>query len=57
VDILDKIIIPLLGAVGGGVGAYAAIRSDLASLKAQMAIYAQSLSRAHERIDAMMGRK
>jgi hypothetical protein len=40
-----------LAAIAGGIGAYAAIRADLAGLKVQAAIFEKSLERAHDRID------
>jgi hypothetical protein len=45
------IIQALIGAAAGAAGAYAAIRSDLAALKARMEIHEKSLERAHARID------
>lgn len=41
----------VIGAAAGAAAAYAAIRSDLAALKAKMEIHERSLERAHERID------
>jgi hypothetical protein len=43
----------LLGAFAGGAGCYAAIRADLADLKARTMILEHSNSRAHERIDSI----
>lgn len=43
----------IIGATAGAFGAYAAIRSDLAALKAKMEIHERSLERAHERIDSL----
>lgn len=46
-------MLQLMATFGGAVGAYVAIRADLAALKAQMTIYEKSLDRAHARIDAI----
>jgi hypothetical protein len=43
----------IIGAAAGAFGAYAAIRSDLAALKAKMEVHERSLERAHERIDSL----
>lgn len=51
VDIWDKFILPMLGALGGGLAAYVSIRSSLATLMAQVAILEKSVDRAHARID------
>jgi hypothetical protein len=45
------IIQAIIGAAAGAFGAYAAIRSDLAALKARLEIHEKSLERAHARID------
>ena len=45
------IIQAIIGAAAGAFGAYAAIRSDLAALKARLEIHEKSLERAHVRID------
>lgn len=50
-DLMAQFILPLLGAAGGGVAAYVAIRSDLSAVKATLEIFAKSLDRAHVRID------
>lgn len=56
----SQIIITLigagLGAGGGSIAAYAAIRSDLAALRAVVEILSSSLNRAHQRIDEMQQR-
>lgn len=52
-DLWDKVMMPLLGAFGGGLAAYISIRSSLATLIAQVAILEKSVDRAHERIDSM----
>lgn len=56
-DMVAQFVLPLLGAAGGGITAYAAIRSDLAALRATVEILAKSLERAHERIDDMKDRR
>ena len=50
---MDIVIIiqAIIGAAAGAFGAYAAIRSDLAALKARLEIHEKSLERAHARID------
>lgn len=50
-DTFNQIFLPLMGAAGGGLAAYIAIRSNLAALNTQVAIMQKSLERAHERID------
>lgn len=70
-DIVSQFVGPLIGAgIGtalGGVGAYIAIRVDLASLIAtvegmrshtneRLALLEQSVARAHQRIDQMKDR-
>jgi len=50
---LSIIIQAVIGASAGAFGAYVAIRSDLAALKAKMEIHERSLERAHERIDSL----
>lgn len=52
---MQEFITPLLGAVGGAMAAYVAIRSDLASLKARVTNIESATSRAHERIDNVLG--
>lgn len=48
---LGVIMQAVIGAAAGAFGAYVAIRSDLAALKAKMEIHERSLERAHARID------
>lgn len=50
-DAFTQLFLPLIGALGGGMAAYVAIRSNLAALNMQVAIMQKSLERAHERID------
>lgn len=49
-DVIQMIVSVFAGAVAG----YAAIRSDLADLKARTKILEVSITRAHERIDDHM---
>lgn len=44
----------IVSALIGGLGAYVAIRSDLAALKARMDHAEQANKRAHERIDDLL---
>jgi hypothetical protein len=41
----------VISALVGGIAAYAAIKSDLADLKARMQLAEEANKRAHERID------
>ena len=50
---LSVIMQAIIGAAAGAFGAYAAIRADLAALKAKMEVHERSLERAHERIDSL----
>ena len=44
-----------IGPIIAAAGAYAAVRSDLAAMKVQIAALEKSLERAHERIDKLIG--
>ena len=55
-EVLSELIVPLLGAVSGGIAAYVAIRADLAATKAQIVMLTNSTQRAHDRIDAHIER-
>lgn len=46
----------LLGCAAGGLGAYVAIKSDLAKLQAQVANLTEAIGRAHIRIDDLLSR-
>ncbi len=46
----------LLGVLGGAVGAYAAIRADLARLGAEVKSAAVAATKAHDRIDQLIAR-
>lgn len=56
-DLLDKVLLPLLGAMAGGISAYAAIRANLAVLTATVAVLEKSIDRAHVRIDELAMRE
>jgi hypothetical protein len=43
-----------LGCVLGGLGAYVAVRSDLADLKARMVLVEKSADAAHGRVDQLL---
>jgi len=45
-----------LGALFGGLGAYVAVRSDLADLKARMVLVEKSADAAHGRVDQMLSK-
>jgi len=47
----------IIGALIGGISAYVAIRSDLASLKARMENTEKTADNAHERIDQILHNK
>ena len=49
-QLIGSIVGPLLGAIG----AYAAIRSDLAAIRARVQMHGEAIDRAHNRIDSMM---
>lgn len=50
------IIQALIGAAAGAFGAYVAIRSDLAHLKARVDMLHEAASLAHKRIDTMLSK-
>ena len=56
-NMFTQVFLPLIGALAGGVAAYIAIRADIATLKAQVAILQSSNDRAHARIDSLQQRK
>jgi hypothetical protein len=45
---------PLLGALGGGLASYVAIRSDLAALRARVDNLENGVTRSHLRIDQIL---
>lgn len=54
---MTETILQLVAVVGVGVGAYAAIRADLAALHVKADQAAKSADKAHERIDAIVDRR
>jgi len=50
------IVQALIGAAAGAFGAYVAIRSDLAHLKARVDMLHEATSMAHKRIDTMLNK-
>ena len=52
-----EFLLSLLASLGAGVGAYAAIRADLARIHERATNAADSATRAHERIDELQGRR
>ena len=53
---LHDFIVPLISAAIGGAGVYAAIRADLADLKARMMRAEYQSDTAHKRIDDLLQR-
>jgi hypothetical protein len=45
-----------LGCVLGGLGAYVAVRSDLADLKARMVLVEKAADAAHSRVDQLLSK-
>jgi hypothetical protein len=45
-----------LGCIMGGLGAYVAVRSDLADLKARMVLVEKSADAAHARVDQLLSK-
>jgi hypothetical protein len=45
-----------LGALCGGIGAYAAVRAGLAELKARVEMLSKSVTEAHQRIDSILSK-
>lgn len=50
-NVTTEFILQVLGTLGGAIGAYVAIRADLAALKERVLIQQEAINRAHERID------
>jgi hypothetical protein len=50
-----EILISLLSSLGAGLGAYAAIRADLARLHERATAAAKRADEAHARIDVLLG--
>lgn len=55
-DNLIHIISAIAPAALGAIAAYAAIRSDLAEMKAQIKMQGEAITRAHDRIDDILAR-
>jgi hypothetical protein len=53
---MSVVIQALIGAATGAFGAYIAIRSDLAHLKARVDMLHEAASMAHKRIDTMLNK-
>ena len=53
---LSVVLQALIGAGAGALGAYIAIRSDLADLKARVEILHDATSKAHSRIDQLFSK-
>ena len=48
------ILFQFAGCILGGLGAYVAVRSDLADLKARMVLVEKSADAAHSRVDQLL---
>jgi len=53
-QILGVLITAAVGACGGALGAYVAIKSDLAAVKARLDNLEKAADKAHDRIDGLM---
>lgn len=51
---LDQLLSTIIAAAAGAFGAYIAIRTDLADLKARMNLVEKSSDQAHNRIDNIL---
>jgi len=51
---LGVFITAAIGAAGGAFGAYVAIKSDLAAVKARLDSLEKAADKAHDRIDGLM---
>jgi len=51
---LDQLLSTIIAAAAGAFGAYIAIRTDLADLKARMILVEKSSDQAHSRIDNIL---
>ena len=51
-----SMLLQFAGCILGGVGAYVAVRSDLADLKARMVLVEKSADHAHQRVDSMLSK-
>jgi len=53
---MSVVIQALIGAAAGAFGAYVAIRSDLAELKARVEVLHNATDKAHSRIDQILNK-
>jgi len=53
---LSVVLQALIGAAAGAFGAYVAIRSDLAELKAKVEVLHTATDKAHSRIDQILNK-
>jgi hypothetical protein len=53
---LDQLLSTIIAAAAGAFGAYVAIRTDLADLKARMILAEKSTDQAHDRIDKILSK-
>jgi len=51
---LGVLVTAAIGAAGGAFGAYVAIKSDLAAVKARLDSLEKAADKAHDRIDGLM---
>jgi len=51
---LGVLVTATIGAAGGAFGAYVAIKSDLAAVKARLDSLEKAADKAHDRIDGLM---
>lgn len=51
---LGVLVTAAIGACGGALGAYVAIKSDLAAVKARLDNLEKAADKAHDRIDGLM---
>jgi hypothetical protein len=54
---LSAFIQIIIGCVVGGIGAYAAVKADIAETKERASTALASAARAHQRIDDLMGKR
>lgn len=55
-EFISRLVVPLLSTVIGGVAAYVAIRSDLATMRAQIEGMTKSIEVISKSIDYLLGR-
>jgi hypothetical protein len=51
-----SMLLQFAGCILGGLGAYVAVRSDLADLKARMVLVEKSADAAHSRVDQLLSK-